>query len=123
MKIITNNPLVHAEFPQKAELFDTDVTDILLKAKNYIDLGAELLSCNLTGDNSSGENPYRSIVVLELEKHIAMTTDFYSLTLIEDAIKESKASSGGFAGYDENALKDFQATDLELLKGCLEKLN
>ena len=123
MKIITNNPLVHAEFPDQTELFDTDAKDILLKVQNYIHLGSELMSNNLASEQSSGENPYKSLVLLELDKHTAMTTDFYSLTLIEDAIKELGDSPGSFDGLDDAALKDFQTADLEFLKDCMEKFD
>ena len=123
MKIITNNPLVHAEFPEKADLFDTDTRDILLKAQNYVHLGAELMSSNLASEQSSGGNPHKSLIIIELGEHKGMTTDFYSLTLIENAIKDFGDSSLGFDGYDDKALKDFQAADFEQLKGCLEKFD
>jgi len=102
---------------------DTDVSGVLHKAQNYIHLGAELMSPQLASDHSSGENPYISLVVLELEDHVGVTTDFYSLTLIEDAIKELKATALGFDGHDDSALKGFQAADLELLKDCLDKFD
>jgi len=123
MKIITNNPLVLDEYADKTEFEDIDVRGVLNKVQNHVHLGAELMSCNLAGEQSSGENPYKSLVLFELEEHVGMTTDFYSLTLIEDAIKELGDSALGFDGYDDDALKAFQLADLGLLKGCLEKFD
>ena len=121
LKIITNNPLVHAEYADKTEFEDTDVSGVLHKVQNYIHLGAELMSSNIADDHSSGENPYRSFVLSELKEHVGMTTDFYSLTLIEDAIKELGDSPGD--SYDDAALIAFQKADLDLLKNRLSKLN
>jgi len=99
MKIITNNPLVQDEYPELTEFLDAGVKDIMLSVRNYIHLGAELVSHPVTGNLPPGENPYKSIVIKEASENTGITTDFFSLTLIENSIEQNKKTSDEFFAY------------------------
>ena len=121
MKIITNNPLVQDEYPEITEFLDAGVKDIMLSVRNYIHLGAELISHPVTGSFSPGENPYKSIVIKETDENKAITTDFFSLTLIENAINQLLENPESNVMYDTGTLDDFQTIDLDLIKSAIQK--
>ena len=123
MKIITNNPLVQDEYPELTEFHDTGVKDIMLKVRNYIHLGAELVSHPVTGNLPPGENPYKSIVIKEASENTGITTDFFSLTLIENAINQLPENLESNVMYDTGTLDDFQTIDIDLIKSCIEKFD
>ena len=123
MKIITNNPLVQVEYPELTEFHDTGVRDIMLKVRNYIHLGAELVSHPVTGSLPPGENPYKSIVIKEADENTGITTDFFSLTLIENAINQLPENPESNVMYDTGTLDDFQTIDIDLIKSCIQKYN
>jgi hypothetical protein len=122
ISIITNNPLVKDEYPEQTEFLDINVKDILIRTRNYIHLGAKLLSHPLSGNLSPDKAPYKSIVLNIPDKTKPITTDFCSLTLIENAIGQLKEPPKTFTDYDEKTLEDFKTIDLDLLKNCAQNL-
>ena len=121
MKIISNNPLVQEKYSSQTEYINSNVYDVLINARNHIHLGAELLNHPLSGNLSFSENPYKSLVLKENDTHTAMTTNFYSLTIIENAIAQTTTPAAHSEKYDEKTLKDYQIIDLDMLKNCADK--
>ena len=123
MRIVTNNPLVRNEYPQITEYLDTSVKDILTEVRYYVHIGAELLNHPISGNLAPGENPYISLVLKDLSEFAAVAVNYFSLSLIEEALEQLKEPPEDFAGYDLKTLDDFKVMDLDMLKVCIEKLN
>ena len=119
VKIITNNPLVDIKYFQTAEFLDSGADGVLLRARDYIHLGARLLSHPLSGCVLLGVSPYKSLVILEAEKNLPAAVDIMSLGLIENAIKLMKRTPVDFKGNDEKILEDFRVIDLDLLDSAM----
>jgi hypothetical protein len=112
---------LHAEYSNQIEYINTTVKDILILTRDYIHLGAKLLNHPVSGNLAPGENPYKSLVIMEKEEFAPIVTDFYSLTLIENAIELYKAPPGSFTELDEGTLEDFKLLDFDLLQNCIKK--
>ena len=123
MKIITNNSLVEVKYSQFTEFVDTGIRDVFVKTRDFIHLGAKLVNHPLSGTLSSGETPYASLVIEEADEHTPVATDFFSLTLIENAIKQLKELPANFKEYDERTLEDFRIIDLDMLENCIIQFN
>ena len=121
MKIISNNPLVQIRYPQLTEFVDTGIRDVFFITRDFVHLGARLVNHPLSGTLSSGEAPYASLVIEEADAHTPIRTDFFSLTLIENAIKQLKEPPAYFEGYDEKILEDFKIIDLDMLENCIKQ--
>ena len=122
MKIITNNLLVQSEYPDITEYIDDDVSSIYTKARDYIHLGAELVSHPQSGNLSADENPYKSLVIKEKDEYTGTVTDFFSLTLIENAIEQLPKEPKATDSYENKILEDFKIIDLDLIKSCVENM-
>ena len=121
MRIITNNPLVKVEYPQITEYMDTSVKDILTEVRYYVHIGAELLNHPMSGNFAIGENPYISLVLKDLSDFAPVAINYFSLSLIEEAIEQIKEPPEGFEGYDNKTLNDFKTLDLDMLNECIKK--
>ena len=121
LKIISNNPLVKTKYPLITELLDISILEILMRTRDYIHLGAKLLNHPQSGGLLTGENPYKSLVLEDLCKDTAMTTDFFSVNLIEKAIEQIVDPPTDFINYDKKTLYDFQVIDLDMLETCAKK--
>ena len=121
MRIITNNPLVQTRYPQLTEFVDTGIKDVFVQARDFIHLGARLINHPLSGNMLPGETPYASLVIEEADARAPIVTDFFSLTLIENAIKQLKEPPANFNGYDEKILEDFKIIDLDMLENCIKQ--
>jgi len=123
MRIITNNPLVKHEYPQITEYLDTTAKDILTEVRYYVHIGAELLNHPGSGNLVIGENPYISLVLKDLSDFAAVAVNYFSLSLIEEAMEQIKDPPEGFKGYDLKTLDDFKVLDLNMLNECIKKIN
>jgi hypothetical protein len=123
LKIITNNPLVQIEHPILATFIDGSVKDVLIKARDYTHLGAELLNHPLSGSLSLGENPYKSLIIKEKCDSVPIKTEYFSLTLIENALEQLREPPVDFDGYNQDMLADFQVLDLDMVNECIKKQN
>ena len=120
MIIITNNPLVQSQYPELTGFIDSGVRDVLIKVRDYIHLGAKLINHPLSGSMIPGVNPYISLVIEEKVEFVPLTTDFYSLTLIENTIGQFKEPPIGFTGYSHKVSEDYQVIDLDMVKNCVD---
>ena len=122
MKIISNNPLVQEKYPSQTEYIDSDVKTVLIKARDYIHLGAKLLNHPLSGTLPYGEAVYSSLVIKEQDTHSGVVTDFYSLAFIDDAIAKFNEPPKRNRNYDTQTLEDLKVLDFDMLNNCIQKL-
>lgn len=124
--ILSNNPLT-----QKNKLVfegnfyylqNNNLLDILLKARDYVHLGHELLTHPLTGSIKPSETMYKSIILSHKAKE---TVDMASLEKIENCIIITKKmlSDSKIIVYPDDIKDDFQLIDFSLLKTGLESIN
>ena len=124
--ILSNNPLTiknNLKYKGESEYLDKkSLLEVLLKARDYIHLGHELLTHPLTGSVKPSETMYKSIV-LSYEKKTNI--DIPSLEKIENCIKisEKMLSDSKIINYPETIKEDFQLIDFSLLKTGLESIN
>ena len=95
-------------------------TDILKTVRDRVHKGHRLLTHPLSGSLKPGQTPYKSVVISAVRGE---TTDYQSLSLIEDAIAMciamETAAIGNFSfleTWSEDILLDFQLIDFDLLE-------
>ena len=120
MIIITNNPLVQSQYPELTGFIDSGVQDVLIKVRDYIHLGAKLINHPLSGSLIPGVSPYISLIIEEKDEFAPLTTDFYSLPLIESTLGQFKEPPIGFTGYSQKVSEDYQVIDLDMVKNCVD---
>ena len=123
LKIITNNPLVVGKYRGIAEYLETGVGDLLVRARDYIHIGARLLNHPLSGGVVAGISPIKSLIVEIDEKDSSIITDYISLELIENAISRLQNTPALSTGYDEITINDFEIVDLDLLDSAMISIN
>jgi len=113
--LITNNPLIFAEYKDKihVEYIETDLIGILTKARDKVHKGHCLLTHPLTGSVKPNETPYKSILLSESSGE----TDVKSVSIIEESIQAIQK----FAKREipKEYLIDLQTVDLSLIKTAL----
>jgi len=117
-QIITNNPLVPAEYPGLAAFRDTTAEGVLIACRDAVHRGAVLISHPLSGSVKPNVSPYKSIAA-SLERP---QLDFVSLRLIEDALTVFKGLGRKNTRYSDEVLLDFQVIDLDLLHSAMMSL-
>lgn len=120
--IITNNPKVNIEFKNKEQVAyypEADQMEILIKARDYIHLGAKLIMHPMPGRIKPHETPYKSIYIEENCGKI----DINSLIIIEDSIAETKKFLDPRIQkkYKDFLLSDLQYIDFLLLSAGVEE--
>lgn len=120
--ILTNNPKVYEAYKNllNVEFFlELSQEDILVKGRDYVQLGAKLLMHPMLGRIRPNETPYKSLL-LEVggEK-----TDINSVLIIEDSIKMTKKSinNTAYRKYDDLLLEELQYLDKELFDSGMLK--
>ncbi|MCP1103411.1 hypothetical protein M2454_002497 [Aequitasia blattaphilus] len=115
--IITNNPMVVEEFgtEKEIEFYDVDYENILVKVRDKIYKGHELLSHPLSGSVKPGETPYKSIMV---SKRVGSLEEKY-VKLIESSIQTVGKFSFKPTINDQKTLKDLQVVDRTLLNSAI----
>lgn len=121
--ILTNNPKVSEELSSRenVEYIAAEQTDILLRVRDMIHLGAKLVTHPMPGRIRPHETPYKT-VMLEVPDAPSQV-DFESLMIIEDAISETgKHLENTYQlKYVDEFLPDLQFIDLTLLKEALSE--
>lgn len=120
--IITNNEKVNIMFMniENVEFYgNADQREILLKARDYIHMGARLIMHPMLGRIKPHETPYKSIFLEDVKGKI----DFQSVMIIEDSIAETQKFLNGNMQrkYDETMLEDLQYIDCLLIKNGVEE--
>lgn len=120
--ILTNNPKVYNAYKNLLSVeFFLGLTqeDILVKGRDYIQLGAKLLIHPMLGRIRPNETPYKSLL-LEVGGE---ETDVYSVLIIEDSIKMTKKilNNTAYRKYDDSLLEELQYLDKELFDSGIVK--
>lgn len=120
--IITNNEKVNIMFmnSENVEFYENaGQTEILLKARDYIHMGARLIIHPMPGRIKPHETPYKSVFLENVKGEI----DFHSVAIIEDSIAETQKFFNGNMQrkYDETMLEDLRYIDFLLMKNGIEE--
>lgn len=134
--IITNNYRAYTEIIDKGDSAfrgvrvdyheDASQDEILIMARDMIYLGARLVMHPMAGRIKPHETPYKSVfleVPDERERERGISSDFMSITIIEDSIQETKKflTNTYMKKYDDSLLPDLQFIDYLLLKSGAEE--
>ena len=120
-RVITNNPLVKESFADTEDIcyFEITYKDLLLKVRDMVFEGYELLSHPLSGSVKPGETPYKSVLISSKKENINMQ----SVKLIEQALETYKKFTDRTVGLREDVLNDFQTVDITLIESALSSAN
>ena len=115
--LITNNPLVEAQYKDKLNLkyIDIDLPGILTNTRDMVHKGHRLLTHPLMGSVKPNESPYKSILITEAPEK----TDLESVKIIEESIQTALKFTPKV--IPEQYLRDLQVVDLSLIRAALEK--
>lgn len=121
-KIITNNKRTYETLGDKfdSEFVDGGLLDVMLKVRDYIHKGHELLTHPLMGSVKPNETPYKSVAI-SLKPQAA--TDTNSVMLIENSIETTQRflNIKPPRKWPESVLEDFSVIDYDLIKNALIK--
>ena len=115
--LVTNNPLVDAQFKSKfnIELLDTDVPGVLTYVRDLVHKGHQLLTHPLSGSVKPNETIYKSILVTDTLKDI----DPKSINIIEECILTTRKFPPKY--IPDHFKHDMQLVDLALIHSALVK--
>lgn len=116
--IISNNPLVRAEYEGKYEVQFVEGTyhDVLTTTRDKCHAGHVLLSHPLSGSVKPNETLYKSIMVSK----DAGAADTDSVILIEEAVFTAEKFGPIRRKWREREIEDFQLVDLTLIQSAVE---
>jgi len=115
--LVTNNPLVVAEFQGtfQVDFPDTDLLGILIRVRDHIHKGHRLLTHPLSGSVKPNETLYKSVLI----SAAADETDMHSVMTIEECIQAVQKFAS--KSVPEQYLNDMQVVDLSLIRAALGK--
>ena len=113
--IVTNNPVVLDEMGDM-EVVKGSFEDVLLKVRDLVYEGHELISHPIGASIRMLFSPYRSVLIGPKTK---ANRDIYAMT-IEDSIDTFRRSTEGRATDHKNA-DDYAMIDKELLMGAIKE--
>ncbi|HHW57872.1 MAG TPA: GrdX protein [Clostridia bacterium] len=119
--IITNNPLVAKEYPQKCEFIGGTIVNVLTRCRDLIHKGYILITHPLAGSVKPNQSPYKSVLLKENEGPV----DFHSVLVVENCfhkVKEMIETSNLNIQLDKDVLEDFAYLDKELIKEAIETI-
>lgn len=125
--LVTNNPLVKKEIEEenlgndldiKLKLCD-DLDQVMIKVRDFIHKGYNLISHPLAGSVKPAQNPYRSILI---EKDNGL--NYESLKTIEKAIEKLKQFQKNKIEkeYPADILEDYQVIDHSLISSGIKSI-
>jgi len=125
--LVTNNPLVKKEIEDgnlgndldiKLKLCD-DLDQVMIKVRDFIHKGYNLISHPLAGSVKPAQNPYRSILI---EKDNGL--NYESLKTIEKAIEKLKQFQKNKIEkeYPADILEDYQVIDHSLISSGIKSI-
>jgi len=115
--LVTNNPLVQAQYQSdvKVEYTDTNLLGVLTKVRDLIHKGHRLLTHPLSGSVKPNETLYKSVLITEAKDG----TDAQSVTIIEECIITAQKFPP--KNLPEQYKHDMQVVDLSLIHTALQK--
>lgn len=118
LQIITNNPLVVKKFEGRCRVvyYDVSFRDLLVRVRDMIHLGYELLSHPLSGSVKPNETPYKSILVSDKPGKLNPE----SVKLIEESIITTDKFPIKFPQMPKDIRDDFQLIDCTLIQSVFQ---
>lgn len=113
--IITNNPSVVEKYPEKVLFIDGSVEQILIKVRDLVYEGYDLISHPLPASLRIMFSPYRSILIGRNNGRL----DPLQAQIVEDSIHKYK-SHMDVRGADKVNSDDYKLMDLILLESALD---
>lgn len=120
-RVITNNPLIAAEWPGLVEWVCGGAEDVLRCVRDHVHLGHRFLTHPLAGGARLNETPYRSVFITDCP--VSAAVDFESLRIIEGSMAVMK----GFGAFRLGRIPshvdyDYQLIDFALMESAMESL-
>ncbi|MGI6405895.1 MAG: GrdX family protein [Syntrophaceticus sp.] len=113
-KIVTNNPLVQNKYTDNVLYIDGNVEQTLIKVRDMVYEGYELISHPLPASLRMLFSPYRSIVIGKKQKKV----DFMQAEIAEESIHKYNTHMNS-RQKDEVNSEGYQMVDLILLESAL----
>ncbi|HBG23112.1 MAG: GrdX family protein [Syntrophaceticus sp.] len=114
-KIVTNNPLVQNKYTDDVLYIDGNVEQTLIKVRDMVYEGYELVSHPLPASLRMLFSPYRSIVIGKKQKRV----DFMQAEIAEESIHKYNTNMNS-RQMDEVNGEGYQMVDLILLESALK---
>lgn len=117
--IITNNDWVYQKFKDNCNvlLIEGSYRDVLVKVRDKIQEGHELLTHPLSSSLKPNETPYKSIIISENKG----TLNFDSVCIIENSIMTyDKFNKNKLINLTDKIIEDFKLIDLTVLESALD---
>lgn len=117
--IITNNDWVYHKFKDKynALFIEGSYRDVLVKARDKIQEGHELLTHPLSSSLKPNETPYKSVIISENKGKL----HYDSVYIIENSIMVyDKFNKYKLIKLTEKIIEDFKLIDLTVLESALD---
>ncbi len=114
--IVTNNPSVYEDHlldSEKLFVEERGMLNVLIKVRDMIYMGHELISHPLSGSLKPNENPFKSVIVSGGISDL----DFDQVTMIENCIETCKKflNNKVLPDYKEQVTKDFMYVDKTII--------
>ncbi|WP_312811854.1 GrdX family protein [Sedimentibacter sp.] len=117
--IITNNDWVYQKFKDNCNVLfiEGSYRDVLVKVRDKIQEGHELLTHPLSSSLKPNETPYKSIIISENKG----TLNFDSVCIIENSIMAyDKFNKNKLINLTDKIIEDFKLIDLTVLESALD---
>lgn len=118
--IITNNDWVYEKFKDKYNVLfiQGSYRDVLVRARDKIQEGHELMTHPLSSSLKPNETPYKSVIISENKG----TLNFDSVYIIENSIMTyDKFNKDKLKNLTDKIIEDFKLIDLTVLESALDK--
>lgn len=116
--IITNNEMVYNKYKDKYNLLliDGSYRDVLVKTRDKIQDGYELLTHPLSSSLKPNETPYKSVIISDNKGSL----NFESVYIIENSIMVyDRFNKNKLISLTEKIKEDFKLIDLTVLESAL----
>lgn len=126
--IVTNNPLVRDRYRQISKNIETDFLDtggcmeVLERVRDWIHKGSRLETHPMAGSVKPNQNPFKTVLISDGGVDAEEFKEF--VLIIENAILTARKflNEKPLPNWPQNLLEDFQAVDLSLISGALDRL-
>lgn len=113
--IITNNPLVREKYSENVHFIDGSVEQVLIRVRDLVHEGYELITHPLPASLRIMFSPYRSVIIGQKKG----STDPLHIEIAEESVLKYKRQMRG-RDIDLKHNKDYQQIDLILLESALQ---
>lgn len=117
--IITNNDLVYEKYKKcyNIDFVNGDFKDVLIRTRDKIHEGYELLTHPLSSSIKPNETPYKSIIISDEKGNLK----YESVVLIENSIMTYDKFAKLSFKLTDKIIEDFKLVDLTVLESALNR--